>query len=200
MNKGKKLDLALQKTATAVEAINDIRILRARMSPRQIAIYNYMVKGYNELETLVLAKRVYELVGVVPVVRTDAGTVIKTNSLKSVKDLDKLSFDSYQALHKIAKDHIAQAVGSGSYGSVQESLILFFQMIAPQAASTLYEIMQDKKISPQTRVMAANSILDRSGRSTRQGNVNETLPVTVSLQLSDKSTPQPDLSTIFSNN
>ncbi|HSW88907.1 MAG TPA: hypothetical protein VLG12_07125 [Candidatus Saccharimonadales bacterium] len=185
MNTGRKLDIALQTTAEISEKVFDLRVVLAKMSERQKDIYSYMIKGYDELETFVLAKRISEIAGIVPSVTTDAGYWIKTKSLKSVSDLDKLSPDSYQALLKIAKDHMAQSIGNSNYGKSLSDLQWYFQMIAPEAALTVTEIMTDKTISPKTRLTAANSLLDRAGYKTKDNNINIGLPVKVQIKLPD---------------
>lgn len=190
MNTGRKLDIALQTTAEISEKVYDLRVTLAKMSERQRAIYTYLVRGYDELQTLVLAKRISEVAGIIPAITTEAGYYIKTQSLKSIKDLQKLSPDSYQALLKIAKDHIIQSIGNNSYGKHLSDLDFFFRMVAPEAAKTVLEIMQDEKVSPQTRLTAAKDILDRGGYKPKEAAVNVALPVNVQINLPDNYKPR----------
>lgn len=53
-------------------------------------------------------------------------------------------------------------------------------MLAPSAAQVVTEIMDDKKVAAQTRLTAANSLLDRAGYAKKEEARGE-LPVKIVL-------------------
>ena len=182
-NNGRKLSLAIHTASEISEKVWDLRILMAKMSERQKSLFLYMVQGYDELETLLLAKRIGEVAGVVPVVTTNAGQIIKTTALKSLADLKRLSPDSHAALQKLASDHIQLSVGDINFKEPLSDITWFFKMIAPSAAQTVTAIMEDKKVAAQTRLTAANSILDRAGYRQTENIRSSELPVKLILQM-----------------
>ena len=173
--------MALQTASDITEKVFDLRVILAKMSERQKELFLFMVKGYSELETLLLAKRIGEVAGVVPVVRTEDGQIIKTVSLKKLADLKRLEPESLAALDKLAKDHIHQSVGDFDYQRSLTDIAWFFKMMAPSAAQTIVEIMEDVKVSPQTRLSAANSLLGRAGYAKETHQVD--LPVRVVINM-----------------
>lgn len=185
-NNGRKLSLALNTASEITGKVLDLRVLMAKMSERQRDFFSYMIKGYDELQTMLLAKRIGELAGVVSIVTTVSGEIIKTTSLQSLTDLERLNPQSLAALEKLAKDHIHASIGDLDYKEPLKDITWFFKMLAPHAAEIVTEIMDDKKVAAQTRLTAANSFLDRAGYAKKEAPKGE-LPVRIVLNMS--STP-----------
>lgn len=177
MNKGRKLSRALEKTAEINEDIYDLRVILAKLTPKQKDLFEPLIMGHDELEAMILAKQVDELIFKVPVVYDENSIAIKTSRL-TIADLSKLSDESYRCLKKIAQDHIQLKIGDINYRGFLDNITWFFKKYALEAGQTLVDIMSDKNISPQTRTVAANSILDRAGYRQRE-NITAELPVRV---------------------
>lgn len=178
-NTGHKLALALETASEISGKVMDLRVLMAKMTEHQRTLFAYLVKGYSELETLLLAGRMEELAHVVPVVTTTTGTMIKTGALRALSDLKQLEPGSLAALEKLAREHVQASIGTFNYQQPLEDISWFFKLLAPQAAQIVTEIMEDTKVAAQTRLTAANSLLDRAGYRPTESIKRVELPVRV---------------------
>ena len=192
MNKGRKLQQALELSSKASRDILDLRVVMARMSTKQRDEFTHLAQGYDELETFVETNRMGELAGKIPVVTTKTGQTIRTTSIKTIADLDMIEPSNRGALEKVAKDHVAAAVGNQSYGTYLEQMQFLFQVLAPNALANVWEISEDKKNPPPIRLKASLAILDRAGFRAQAKPENRGLPVRVILNMPKFSTPTPE--------
>lgn len=176
MNNGRKLTSAIKATSEITRLVFDLRVLFAKMSERQKSLFIYMVRGYNELQILLLAKRIRELSGAIPTIKTITGQRVKTSSLTSFADLKRLNLKSYTDLQKLAKGHIQASMGNVDYNRLITEITWFLNLLIPQAGLAVIEILVGKKTSSYTRLMAAKEILDRI-ESWQQQETEATLPV-----------------------
>lgn len=183
MNSGRKLPQALQTVSEISGKVMDLRVLLAKMSERQKGLFTFLIQGHNELETLVLAGRIEEIAKTLPEVSTNAGGTIKTNSLKTTSALRKLSTDGYDRLLKLASDYVKVLVGDFDYKHAQDDISFALRFLASDAVLVVNDIMTDKKVSPQTRLTAANSVLDRAGYRPREPVREAELPVKLIIQM-----------------
>lgn len=176
-NRGRKITVGLELAARISNLVYELRVVYAKMSSKQQGLFTRLAQGYNELETFLLSKNMKEISGVIPVVTTNTGQIVKTTSLRTLDDLKKLEPSSLAALEKIAGDHIKANLGENvDYRRIQEDINLYFKLVAPQAAQTVIDIMTDPKVSAQTRLTAANSVLNRAGHSPKGSNEQAELP------------------------
>lgn len=189
VNKGRKLSLAIKTASEITNKVSDLRVIMAKMTHKQRTLFVQLIKGHDEVEAFLLTGRIEELVHKIPFVFSVEGDMIQTTKLKTIDQLRNLRADSYACLQKVARSRIELAIGDTDYQDHIVDIKQFFQIIAPEAFQTVLEIMEDKKVAPQTRLTAANSILDRAGYKKRE-DLPVALPVNVIISYP---TPQPQV-------
>lgn len=181
-NSGRKIGLALKEANVISEHTKSLEFLLSKMSDRQKRLFSSLAKGRNELEAVVESELYEYITGVAKIVYSKDGRPFKTTSLRTIKDLGRLSSNSYDRLLRLAISAVKNNVGDiETLKSLDNDLNWFLKLIAPEAARSIIGIMFDKKCTQGLRLKAAIEILNRAGYSGSADNPEERSPIRVSI-------------------
>ncbi len=184
---GRKISLALAEAAIISEHTKRLEILVTQMSDRQQKLFQSLAKGRNDLEAIVESQLYEYITGVAKIVYTAEGRPMRTASIRTIKDLSKLSPESYERLSRLARSAVVNNVGQvENLGKLADGIRWFLQLVAPEAARSIIRIMFDGKSSDSLKIKAAIEILNRAGYGVdSNGNTEEPMPIKINMVTAD---------------
>jgi hypothetical protein len=171
----KRLQLALKTTADISNKTEDLRGIMAKMSGRQREIFKDLIKGEHIVKVFIKRGMLKELEEKIPTVTRIDGKIIPVSELKW-SDYDDLELDDKKILGLRASDLVGR-----NYKDFIVDIKWMFKMLSIDALKTVVGIMEDKTVAPQTRLSAAQDILNRGGYEGEKETQQAQFPVNVKI-------------------
>jgi hypothetical protein len=179
--KGRKITKALASATKATLAIKEMDSAVALMSTPQKTLFESLMSGDDELVAVIKAGYTSWFTGVSKKVTTKDGEELRTSEVTfdNVHDLDPLS---YQRLLKLCIARVRQTLAVDDYRQYTDPIKDYFQRFTPLAMGTIVSIAREGK-KEETKLRAAQDILDRAGEKATEPEKDVIVPVQVNIQL-----------------
>lgn len=187
---GRKVALALREASLVSQHNANLKTIMLAMSERQQRLFTSLAKGLDELQAIVDAEMFEYVTGIAKIVYTVEGKPIRTSSLKTVKDLERLSPESYSRMLRIASSAVRNQVGTVNYTDYVADISWFFKLIAPDAALAITGLMLNEKTKPAIQLKAATTILNHAGYSQNTQFEATEMPVRVNIVMDQLPRPE----------
>jgi hypothetical protein len=180
MNNRTKLKLALQATSDIHHKTEDLRGIMEKMSSRQRLMFKDLIKGNHIIRVLIKHNMMKELEKRIPTVRRIDDKIIPVSQLKW-SDYD----DLYVADKTRLAGHATDMIGR-DYKKFIVDIKWMFKMLSVDALKTVVGIMEDPRVSAQTRLSAAQDIMNRAGYEGEKEPQEQKFPVSVVIRYDKK--------------
>lgn len=185
LKKGRSVALALKASEGAVEKIQEMDKVIEHMNPKQEKLFKAMLSGYSDLECAIIAGYHSWFTGIRHQVLGKDGEKILTKGL-TLDKAAQLDESSSELLNSICRKKIMWITAEEDYRKYVDPVKEYFKRLAPRAAMTVNGIMNDGTVKPETRLKAAQDVLDRAGESAAPQKDDVVIPVMVQINLTDQ--------------
>lgn len=184
LRKGRSVAIALKASEAAVENIEEMDKAVEHMNPKQEKLFKAMLSGYSDLECAIIAGYHSWFTGIRHKVLGKDGEPILTKGI-TLDQAAMLDEASSELLNNICRKKIMWITAEEDYRKYVDPVKEYFKRLAPRAAMTVNGIMNDNSVKPETRLKAAQDVLDRAGESAAPQKDDVVIPVLVQINLTE---------------